>query len=186
MTARSHFLLFAAPFLMASLMACAAPQVQKLAIPYEPIGPGHVFGTVEEAVIDALAYSHEEARRTQTMDRLRGGVVSRTDRGFTYDRIRVADPERPTHIEYPLVTGDVARFHAYPRTNRPRDDYRNERPSRQDRRSVDRIDPLHRPVFVLTPKLLVKAYYGPEQPVHTVANLRQLDMSDRYLAQAPR
>jgi hypothetical protein len=183
MSIRNAFKLFTMPIAASILMACAIPQVQKLAIPYEPAGPGAEFATVEEAVIDALAYSHERAKETRTLDRLRGGVITRTERGFTYDRIETASVQRPTYIEYSLVSRDVARFHAYPRTNRPRDDFRNERPSRKDRRSVDRSDPLHRPVFVLTPKLLVKAYYGETEPVETVANLRVMEQ-DRYLARA--
>lgn len=183
MSFKNAIQLFSTPILISLLMACASPQVRSLAIPYAPHGPGAEFSTVEEAVIDALAFTHEEARRTETISRLRGGVISRTERGFTYETISTATAENPTHIEYTLLTRDVARFHAYPRTNRPRDDYRNERPSRKDRKSVDRVDPLHRPIFVLTPKLLVKAYYGDAQPIQTVANLRRLEQ-DRIFAQA--
>jgi hypothetical protein len=156
--------------LTASLIACSSLERHRLDERYTPRGPGATFATLEAAVVDALAHARLEAKRTHTLHLLRGGTITRTDGGFTYGPLTVASPESPTRIEYALRPSDVARFHAYPRSS-PSENMRNENPSRKDRSSVDDQDPLHRPVFVLTPRLLVKAYYGETQPVTLVADL---------------
>ena len=55
---------------------------------------------------------------------------------------------------------DVARFHIYPRDNDFVVNRANERPSRVDRRSVSLTDPLHRPLYILHPSLVVREYRG--------------------------
>jgi hypothetical protein len=156
--------------LVAWLIACSSLERHRLDERYTPRGPGATFATVEAAVVDALAWARLDGKRTHSMHLLRGGTITRTDGGFTYETVAVASPETPTRIEYALRRDDVARFHAYPRSS-PSENMRNENPSRHDRRSVDDQDPLHRPVFILTPRLLVKAYYGETEPVELVADL---------------
>jgi hypothetical protein len=50
-----------------------------------------------------------------------------------------------------------------------------ERPSRVDRRSVDFVDPLHRPLYVLHPSLAIRVYRGENSERADIANLRHLE-----------
>ena len=55
----------------------------------EPYGPGHVFSTVEAAVVDAMAFSLTDARRTSQRGRMYGGSIkTRWDR----KSVDIADP----------------------------------------------------------------------------------------------
>ena len=164
-----------------SLVGCASLGGRQIDPRVHVRGPGTQFLTLEAAVIDALAYAHLEGQRLGTSDRIRGGVITETESGFTYDEISVAPIDRPNRIEYSIGRRDVARFHAYPIGQRPSDNARNDRPTTADRRSVDRGDPLHRPLYVLTPGMTVKSYTGPGDRIETLADLRSYD-SDNMLA----
>jgi len=156
------------------LFACASMKSSRTDTDYAFRGPGSYFASMEDAVIDALTYAYAEAQRTGTLDRVRGGVIKRDEHGFSYERIEVADTDRPWQVGYSLSSRDVARFHAYPISKRPAENQLNEKgPLLEDRRSVDLADPLHRPLFVLTPDLIVKAYYGRDRSIETLADLRE-------------
>jgi hypothetical protein len=154
------------------LLACSSLPRQDFETTYHPRGPGATFVTLDAAVMDALAYANDEAARTRTRHLFRGGAIVKQDGVYSYEEVNVAPPDDPTRIEYELGPKHVARFHAYPRAFQPEINLRSERPSRQDRQSVDQVDPLHRPLFILTPRLLVKAYHGSAEPVELVADLR--------------
>jgi hypothetical protein len=94
------------------------------------------------------------------------------DAGYSYGEIHVASSLLAYQITYPLKQQDVARFHMYPLAT-DRDVRRtNERATQADRRSVAVTDPLHRPLFILHPSLVVREYRGRDDEVVAVADLR--------------
>ena len=56
------------------------------------------------------------------------------------------------------IPGDVATYIIHPRTDRREIDRRNERATERERRLVDERDPLHRPLYILTPSKKVLHY----------------------------
>jgi hypothetical protein len=85
-------------------------------------------------------------------------------------------------VSYTLKSQDVARFAIYPR-DRDRDVNRaNERPSMRDRRTVSFIDPLHRPLYILHPSLVIREYRGEDHELVEAANLRRPSHAPGLLA----
>ena len=142
-------------------------------VAFEPNGPGAVFPTIEGAVVDALAFSVVEAKRSHRSDRMHGGVITAVDGGYTYSSPVVAPALRPLEVSYGIGRDDVARFHVYPKAQDLRELRNREQVTRSDRASVDHADPRHRPIFILTPSLVVKTYRGNAQPVREIARLDQ-------------
>jgi hypothetical protein len=136
-------------------------------------GPGTVFPSIEAAAVDALTYAYLSARAERTTERTRGGSIYATRGGYSYDEIRVAGRIAPQRVPYTLEPGDVARFVIYPPQSDRRVNWRNERPSVLDRRGVTFKDPLHRPVYVLHPSLMIREYRGEGQELTDVADLRR-------------
>jgi hypothetical protein len=138
----------------------------------EARGPGVVFDSIEEAAVDALTFCYVEAREAGDLDRMRAGTIRRSGSGYTYGEIHVANPRQQRRIEYVFSAQDVARFHVYP-PHADRDVNRSsERLSAKDRRSLNVIDPLHRPLYVLHPSLAIRAYRGADGEILEVASLR--------------
>jgi hypothetical protein len=139
----------------------------------EARGPGTVFPGIDAAAVDALTYAYLLALAAHDTERMRGGTIHRVDGGFSYGEIRVAGPLLPASLRQPLKTRDVARFVVYYRTGRRSVDRANERPSRADRRSVRFVDPLHRPLYILHPSLVIRVYRGEDAARVDVADLRR-------------
>lgn len=153
------------------LAGCASMHGASRTLAVDPEGPGASFSTIESAAVDAMAYSLLEGRRTGRSDRLWGGAITMTADGYTYSEPVVAPSYSPSRIRYPVTSNDVARFHVYPKGVNTEDRHRREHVSRSDRASVDSLDPRRRPVYFLTPRLVVKAYYGKSVPEQEVARL---------------
>jgi Domain of unknown function (DUF4329) len=114
------------------------------AVAEAPSGPGTVFESVEAAAADALTFAaaHKGDSRREW-----GGAISRVDGGFSYE---APTPGSKAGVRLSLGSEHVAWYY----THGPRDaetDRLNEDVSRRDRQMVDRVDPQHRPLFVLTP-----------------------------------
>jgi hypothetical protein len=137
----------------------------------EAWGPGTVFASIEAAAIDALTYAYLQAEAAHNSELMRGGTIYATRGGYSYGEIHVTKRTRPREITYPLKLQDVARFHVYPRHRRSVNPA-NERPSKADRRTVNLIDPLHRPLYILHPSLVIRAYRGRGHDIAEVADLR--------------
>lgn len=135
-------------------------------------GPGAQFSSVEAAAIDALTYCYLQAREARDAELMRGGTIHVAGDGYSYSEIHVAKPLTAHRIRYTLGPQDVARFQSYPHTSRFDVDRANERPSQVDRRSVDVIDPLHRPLYILHPSLAIREYRGADHESVEVADLR--------------
>ena len=146
----------------------AAAETQAL----EVRGPGAVFASIEAAAVDALTYAYLQAEAAHDTELMRGGTIHATRGGYSYGEIRVARPLRANKIDLTLGPQDVARFHIYPRGGYDANRI-NERPSRADRRSVDVIDPVHRPLYILHPSLAIRVYRGKGHELAEVANLRR-------------
>jgi hypothetical protein len=139
----------------------------------EAWGPGTVFPSIETAAVDALIYTYLQARHGHDTERVRGGTIYSVDLGYRYREIHVASGLLPYQIAYPLKQQDVARFHMYPLST-DRDVRRtNERATQADRRSVAVTDPLHRPLFILHPSLVIREHRGRGDEVVAVADLRR-------------
>jgi hypothetical protein len=134
-------------------------------------GPGTVFASIEAAAIDALTYAYLQAEAAHDAELMRGGTIHATRGGYSYGEIHVTKRPRAGQIIYPLGPQDVARFHVYPRDKRHVNPA-NERPSKADRRTVNVIDPLHRPLYILHPSLVIRAYRGRGHDIAEVADLR--------------
>jgi len=145
-------------------------------------GPGTVFPSIEAAAVDALTYAYLSAKAARNVERARGGSIYATRGGYSYDEIRVAGRLVPQRVSYTLEPGDVARFVTYPRDSDRRVNRRNERPSHLDRRGVSVEDPLHRPVYVLHPSLMIREYRGEDQELTEVADLRRPSSESGFLA----
>jgi hypothetical protein len=137
--------------------------------PDGPAGPG--LRPAEAAAIDALTYAYLQAEAAHNTELMRGGTIHATRGGYSYDEIHVTKRPRAGQIIYPLRPQDVARFHVYPRHKRSVNPA-NERPSKADRRTVNVIDPLHRPLYILHPSLVIRAYRGQGHDIAEVADLR--------------
>jgi hypothetical protein len=139
----------------------------------EAMGPGTVFPSIEEAAVDALTYTYLRASDENDTERMRAGTIYSVGTGYSYGEFHVANSLLSGQITYPLKPQDVARFHVYPRfTFKNSRGSHNERASQADRRSVIVADPLHRPLFVLHPSLVVREYHGRNHGTIEVADLR--------------
>ncbi len=110
---------------------------------------------------------------------MRGGTIYRTGHGYSYGDLHVARPLHPNRISHVLHSQDVARFLIYPRVGRKEADRASERPSLVDRRSVNVTDPLHRPLYILHPSLVIREYRGEDQELVEVADLRRPEEAPR-------
>jgi hypothetical protein len=138
----------------------------------EAWGPGTVFPSIEAAAVDALIYTYLQASNAHDTERMRAGTIYSVDTGYSYGEIHVASNLLAYKIAYPLQQRDVARFHMYPLAT-DRDVRRtNERATQADRRSVAVTDPLHRPLFILHPSLVIREYRGRDDEAVEVADLR--------------
>jgi hypothetical protein len=72
------------------------------------------------------------------------------------------DSVRRVEVRHRLSPGDVATYVVHPSTGVRLIDRLNESPSRSERRLVERADPQHRPLYVLTPSLrILRVQLGP-------------------------
>ena len=113
------------------------------------------------------------ARNANETERMRAGTIYRVDTGYSYGEIHAASSLLAYRIAYPLKQQDVARFQMYPHASDHDVNRGNERATQADRRSVAVTDPLHRPLFILHPSLVIREYRGRNDEVVAVADLRR-------------
>ena len=163
---------------LTALLGLGCAQVPLLAslrsdsVQLEAWGPGTVFASVEAAAVDALTYAYLQAQAAHDTELVRGGTIYRVGKGYSYSEIHVAGRQVPNEIRYTLEPQDVARFAIYSRTGNRDVDDGNERPSRADRGSVSFVDPLHRPLYILHPSLMIREYRDDDHELTDVADLR--------------
>jgi hypothetical protein len=138
----------------------------------EASGPETVFPSIEAAAVDALIYTYLQASNAHDTQRMHGGTIYSVDTGYRYGEIHVASRMRGNRIAYPLKQQDVARFHMYPLATNSKASSANERATWADLRSVTVTDPLHRPLFILHPSLVIREYRGRDGAVVEMADLR--------------
>jgi hypothetical protein len=131
-----------------------------------PQGPGHIFASVEEAGVDALAYCNVETRRVERASGAWGGVC-RAKGGFTHDEPFVAG----SRLRYPLGPLDVAHFRHQPNRSTFGSQGSLSSLSKDARDFVDRRDPAMRPYFHLTPERSMRVYAGAESGSKTLARV---------------
>ena len=126
---------------------------------HEPVlGPGTVFETVADAAIDGLAWCYLNSRKDD-QQRVRGGSIHPVENGYTYDTVVSAPTWRPDRVQILVKPGDVAYFIQIPAPGTRQDEHH----SQVHRDNVDELDPLHRPSYLLTPRLNVQVYTGEGQ-----------------------
>jgi hypothetical protein len=164
---------------LAALLGLGCAQLPLLAafkeepVQLEARGPGAVFQSIDAAAVDALTYAYLQAQAAHETQLMRGGPIHRTAKGYSYSEIHVAGPEVPDVVRYTLKPEDVAHFTVYAPSGNRDVDLRNERPSRADRHFVSFVDPLHRPLYILHPSLVIREYHGDGHDLADVADLRQ-------------
>ena len=172
---RQQFRLIGLSLIAALATSGCAPMTQLLAAldtkpQLEAWGPETVFPSIETAVVDALIYTYLQARNAHDTERMRAGTIYSVDTGYSYGEIHVASNLLAYRIAYPLKPQDVARFHMYPFATGYDVNRENRWASKADRRSVAVTDPLHRPLFILHPSLVIREYRGRNDAVVAVAD----------------
>ena len=115
---------------------------------HAPGHPGAVFSTLEAAASAALHDASERARRSRVEW---GGTIYRVEGGYAYSAPRRGNANG---VKLRLGSGDVAWYYAHGE----RGSHAANRVSERDRRMGDRVDPLHRPLFVLSPNGMPMVY----------------------------
>ena len=141
-------------------------------IKIEARGPGTVFASIGAAAVDALTYAYLQAQAAHHTELMRAGTIYATRGGYSYGEIHVAKPSSAFRVTYTLKPQDVARFVIYPQARDRYVNRANERASRLTRHSMEVIDPLHRPVYILHPSLVIREYRGEDHEPTEVADLR--------------
>jgi hypothetical protein len=157
-------------------LGCAQPQLlaahETEPVQLEARGPGTVFTSIEAAAVDSLTFAYLQSQAAHDTELMRGGTIYATRGGYSYGEIHVAKPLSAHQVTYTLKPQDVARFVIYSRDRNHRINRANERPSRVDRRSVNLTDPMHRPIYILHPSLVIREYRGEDHEFRQVADLR--------------
>ena len=133
-----------------------------------PIALGFVFATMEAAAIDALANAHFDESFADR-NRLRMATIHRVSGGFSWSEAQVSrsgfdSRTRNPKIRHRMSRNDVATWIVHPHTGDSRLDRINERLNKSERQIVDRLDPHHRPIFLLTPSLKIVKYEHEKAP----------------------
>jgi hypothetical protein len=163
------------------LVEVAAAAFEAAPLQLEVEGPGALFTSIDAAAIDALAYAYLQARGACDPEFMRGGTIHPVGEGYySYGEIHRANRWELHRISYILKPQDIARFHLYPVNRDAAVNRINERPSRVDLRSVNAIDPLHRPLYILHPSLAVRAYRGEDPQFVEVARLSRPAQPPRF------
>ena len=149
------------PLLLLSL-ACSTPQraIDDDALHAE--GPGTLFTTVEAAVIDAMLHAHT-SRFPAGRPHVLAGAIQRVDGGFRYAAPETSDRHSalsPPVAHFRLGPNDVASYLVYSRVDERSLDRQTAKLILKARHITDDVDPLHRPVYLLTPSLTIVAYDG--------------------------
>lgn len=141
--------------------------------PPQARGPGAIFATIDAAALDALHFAYGRGGRGRSHFEW-GGTIRQIRGGYTYDGlVRGSGHE----VRLRLGAEDVAWFHTHMRTASSLVDRLNERPSPGDRHMVDRVDPRHRPLYILTPSARVVVYWE--------GALAEVSGEDAFVARAP-
>ena len=123
--------------------------------------PDTHHSTVDEAALAALAHLSATTRRSE-LHRLQVGSIVGVEGAFSWQAS--GRPTTSRHDDWrpkarlSLAPDQVATFVIHPRTGDRRIDRVNERLTRGERRIVDELDPLHRPIYLLTPSGRVLIY----------------------------
>ena len=125
------------------------------------VGSEQVFATVEAAVGDAFEAAQRDSGPANR-DRLRIGTIRQVEGGFVWSA-----PARsgttvgamgPMKVRVRFGPDDVAFYSVHPRSGLSEVDRHNEAVSSDVQRIVDEKDPLHRPIYVLTPSRRIVHY----------------------------
>ncbi|MFK7895807.1 MAG: hypothetical protein AB8G23_08235 [Myxococcota bacterium] len=130
----------------------------------DPSGPGTVFESIEAAASDALVYSYLVSRSNRvTTGEIRGGAIFPTEGGFSYDEPARSSDGASGRLRYRLQPTDLAHYRQFPADARTGVISATGNLHVDDRRVVDRRDPLKRPLYYLTPKRRIKVYLGTQE-----------------------
>ncbi len=135
--------------------------------------------TLEAAARAALAEAWSDTA-LRNRDLLRVGAILQTEDEFIWLEPQSSQRGPGTVVRLGLHANHAATYIVHPRTGSAAVNRANEHITNYEKRLVDRIDPLHRPVFILTPSGRLLAYsHG--RPVVEVASMRALKTSMPWL-----
>ena len=141
--------------------AWAEPQAAQEALPDGYAGPTSIFPSLEAAALDALAHAHHTAQ-SRDRGRLRSGTIYRVATGFRYSEPTRSEgtvwSSRSPVLRFSFRPADVASYVIHPRSGIHQLDRANERPNEAEQRLVEELDPMSRPLYLLTPSLRVVRY----------------------------
>ncbi len=162
-----------------ALSACAGierpPRAEARTAQTPFAAPAQPHATLEAAAHAALLEAWS-GTTGHNRDQLRVGAILQNGGDFTW-----LEPQRSKAGHVPVVRLGLHADHAatyivHPRTGSAAVDRANERITRGEKRLVDRVDPLHRPIFVLTPSGRLLSYsHG--APVVEMASMRDRNQS---------
>ena len=132
------------------------------------------FETVEEAALAALGHIRTNLTRSERT-RLQVGAIVRTESGYAWAEAVVSgsllDSTWQPKVRVAMSSEHVATYLVHPRTGNAPLDRANERFSMGERRIVDEFDPMHRPMFLLTPSGRIVSYEHGGEPTE-IADLK--------------
>lgn len=137
----------------------------------QPAGASRrAWHSLSAAAHAALAEARRDDRPGRR-DRLRAGLIVRRGASYVWLDPEVASSTNAARVRVEIRHDQAATYVVHPKTGNLEVDRASEGVTRAERRLVDRVDPLHRPIFVLTPsgRVLVYRWRG---PVEEVADLR--------------
>lgn len=133
--------------------------------------------TLQGAALAALVEAWTGTVR-RNHGQLRVGAILRTDGEFTWLEPQLPKAGHVSVVRLGIHANHAATYIVHPRTGSATVDRANERITRHEKRLVDRVDPLHRPIFVLTPSGRLLSYsHG--SPVVEVASMRDRNRSSK-------
>jgi hypothetical protein len=131
-----------------------------------------VYPTIDEAIAAAFEAASRNPGAAQR-GRLRFGTVRRVEGGFAFTvpvRSEASvNATSPMRVRLRLVPADVAVYGLHPRSGHADLDRLNESINAHERRLVDERDPMHRPLYVLTPSRRILRHPEPVVPIDVVS-----------------
>lgn len=163
------------------LSACAGVDPGRLDVGASPsIAESNAFrryATMDGAAFDALVRARKMTRSFET-GRIQVGSIVRSQDEFDWLPPIMSASESRSVVRFAIVENHVATYIIHPRTGIFSVDRENEQITAREMKLVDQVDPLHRPIYVLTPRGRLLTYRHGESVVE-IADLRELRRRER-------
>jgi len=132
--------------------------------------------TIDGAAMQALSAAWD-GTNTQNHERLRVGLVARVDGAYRWTEPRTSEADSHPVIRLRMGSEHVATYIVHPHTHTSRSVEANEQVTEHEKKMVDDVDPLHRPIFVLTPSGRLLRYSHGEEVVELASKRGHRDLT---------